>query len=85
MIVKNSGAELSDGKHPIALTGRVWTLCDADANGAITPGDRLTTSSTPGHAMRVTNDDLAPGAVIGKAMTSLKSGKGLVLVLVQPQ
>lgn len=74
----------ADGKHPVALTGRVFCLADA-ANGAIRPGDLLTTSCTPGHAMKVTNHAQAQGAIIGKAMTALNSGKGLVLVLVSLQ
>ncbi len=75
----------ADGQYPVALTGRVWCWCDA-TYGAIAPGDLLTTSATPGHAMRVGNDDAAPrGCVIGKAMTALENGMGLVLVLVQPQ
>jgi NAD(P)H-hydrate repair Nnr-like enzyme with NAD(P)H-hydrate dehydratase domain len=45
----------------------------------------MTTAATPGHAMRVANHSRAQGAIIGKAMTSLKSGKGLVLVLVTLQ
>ena len=56
--------------------------CDADANGPIEAGDMLTTSDTAGHAMKVTDYGLANGAVIGKAMSSLEAGKGLVLVLV---
>ena len=28
------------GEHPVALTGRVWCWCDADA-GAIRPGDTV--------------------------------------------
>jgi hypothetical protein len=75
---------MADGQHPVALTGRVWTWCDA-TNGAIEPGDMLTTSNTPGHAMKVLDHTRAQGAVIGKAMTSLSEGAGLVLVLVQPQ
>jgi len=71
--------------RPVALAGRVWCLCDADVNGGIKPGDRLTTSTTPGHAMRVAVGDHADGAVLGKAMTELKSGRGLVLVLVNLQ
>ena len=51
----------------------------------IRPGDLLTTSDTPGHVMKVTEYADARGAVIGKAMSALESGKGLVLVLVQPQ
>lgn len=76
---------VADGEHPVAMAGRVWTWCDADANGPITAGDLLTTSATPGHAMRVSDRDLAGGATIGKAMSSLESGKGLVLVLVNLQ
>jgi hypothetical protein len=71
----------ADGKHPVALTGRVY--CQAVAsNGAIHPGDLLTTSKLPGHAMKVTDYDKAHGAVLGKAMSSLEQGEGLVLVLV---
>ncbi|MGH9801664.1 MAG: hypothetical protein ACRD82_14970 [Blastocatellia bacterium] len=75
---------LADGTHPIALSGRVY--CQVDASfGAIKPGDLLTTSNTPGHAMKVSNHARAQGAIIGKALTGLKQGKGLVLVLVTLQ
>jgi hypothetical protein len=58
----------------------------ADAGtGPIEPGDLLTTSDTPGHAMRVVDHDRANGAILGKAMTSLDEGRGLVLVLVSLQ
>jgi hypothetical protein len=73
---------VADGSLPVASIGRVWCWCDADAGGAIEAGDMLTTSDTPGHAMRVSDYNRANGAVIGKAMSSLRSGKGLVLVLV---
>jgi hypothetical protein len=69
---------------PIALSGRVWCRCDA-SYGAIRPGDLLTTSTTPGHAMKVTDHSKAQGAIIGKAMTGLESDRGLVLVLVALQ
>ena len=69
---------------PIALSGRVWVYCDSGTH-AIEPGDLLTTSKTPGHAMKVTDSKRAFGAVLGKAMSSLNSGKGLVLVLVNLQ
>jgi hypothetical protein len=75
---------LADGALPVALTGRVYCWVDAAA-GPINPGDLLTTSRTPGHAMKVANRAKAQGAIIGKAMTGLKSGKGLVLVLVTLQ
>jgi hypothetical protein len=84
-----AGAVLGDqpgSEHmpPIALAGRVWVKSDA-SYGAIRPGDRLTTSATAGHAMKVSDNEKAIGAIIGKAMTGLNEGKGLVLVLVQPQ
>ncbi|MBA3323604.1 MAG: hypothetical protein H0T45_19455 [Pyrinomonadaceae bacterium] len=83
MVMGQEGS-IANGKHPVALTGRVYVWADA-TRGAIKPGDMLTTSATPGHAMRVANHSRAQGAIIGKAMTSLKSGKGLVLVLVTLQ
>lgn len=85
----NAGIVLPDagsGKDglPVAMSGRVWVKCDA-ANGAIKPGDLLTTSDTPGHAMKATDRSRAPGASIGKAMTALAAGKGFVLALVSLQ
>lgn len=68
----------------VALTGRVYVRADAAA-GAIKPGDLLTTSDTPGHAMKVTDSSKAQGAILGKAMSGLKSGRGFVLVLVTLQ
>jgi hypothetical protein len=35
--------------------------------------------------MKVTDYQQAQGAVLGKAMTTLKEGTGLVMVLVNPQ
>lgn len=83
LVMKDEGTE-AVGSHPVALTGRVYTWVDA-SNGPIQPGDLLTTSDTPGHAMKATDHAKAQGAIIGKAMTSLKEGKGLVLVLVTLQ
>jgi hypothetical protein len=75
---------VADGKHPIALTGRVWVLADA-SRAPIAAGDLLTSSAIPGHAMKVLNRERAGGATIGKAMSSLDSGTGYVLVLVNLQ
>jgi len=71
----------ADGEVPVALTGRVYCLADASKN-PIEPGDLLTTSDRVGHAMKVSDPLRAHGAIIGKAMTPLKAGRGLVLVLV---
>jgi len=75
---------LLDGGKNVALTGRVYVQADT-SNGCIKPGDLLTTSKTPGHAMKVTDHARAQGAILGKAMTGLSEGKGMVLVLVTLQ
>lgn len=70
---------------PIALSGRVYVWCDA-SSVAIEPGDLLTTSETPGHAMKALDSGRTAGAVLGKAMTRLALGeRGLVLALVSLQ
>lgn len=73
-----------EGDTEVAIAGRVYVK--AEANSApIRPGDLLTTSDLPGHAMKATDRERAYGAVIGKAMTGLESGTGLVLVLLNLQ
>jgi hypothetical protein len=73
-----------DGAHQVALSGRVYVQAEA-STGAIEPGDLLTTSGVPGHAMKVTDFARAQGATLGKSMTPLREGRGLVLVLVTLQ
>lgn len=73
-----------EGDHHVALSGRVYVKADA-SSGKIKPGDLLTTSSTPGHAMKVKDHSKAQGAILGKAMSRLDEGTGLVLVLVTLQ
>jgi hypothetical protein len=80
MLMGQNGS-IATGDQPVALTGRVYCRATA-ANGPIVPGDLLTTSSIPGHAMRVADPSRAAGAILGKAMGSLAEGEGLVLVLV---
>ncbi len=83
----NSGVRLGVDQFifTVALAGRVY--CNADATyGEVSPGDLLTTSPTPGHAMVVKDYTKAQGAVLGKAMQSLPKGqKGQILVLVTLQ
>jgi hypothetical protein len=69
------------GGAPIALMGKAFVLVDAE-RAPVAVGDMLTTSSTPGHAMKVTDPGRAFGTVIGKALTALPSGRGLVKVFV---
>lgn len=80
MVMGQQGNGVASGATPVALTGRVYCYVDADF-APVRPGDLLTTSATPGHAMKA-DPAQAAGATIGKAMTALESGKGLVLVLV---
>jgi hypothetical protein len=75
---------LLEGGRNVALTGRVYVQAET-SNGAIKPGDLLTTSGTPGRAMRVSDHARAQGAILGKAMTALPDGQGMVLVLVTLQ
>jgi hypothetical protein len=67
------------GEAPIVVTG--LALCKVDASyGAIRVGDLLTTSPTPGRAMR--SDNPAAGTVVGKALEPLTSGTGTIRVVV---
>lgn len=69
--------EFIDGHVPIALAGRVPTFVTAE-NGAIKPGDPLTTSSIAGYAMKATE----PGPIVGYAMEPLTKGTGSIVVYV---
>jgi hypothetical protein len=73
------GADLT-GKVPLAVVGVVPVKVTAE-NGPIKPGDKLTTSSTAGHAMKA---DKHPevGTVIGKALTALEGKQGVIQMLV---
>lgn len=79
IVLGRAGAD--DARPTIALTGRVCCLVDADES-PIELGDLLTTSPTPGHAMRAIDHSRAFGAIIGKALASLSAGRGLLPVLV---
>jgi len=55
--------------------------CKVDATyAAIDVGDLLSTSPTPGHAMRA--ETAAPGTILGKALGSIDDGTGIIRVLV---
>jgi len=65
--------------YPLALAGVVPCKVTAE-NGAIHPGDMLTTSSVSGHAMKAT--DIKTGTIIGKALEGLTGGTGKIQILV---
>ncbi len=74
----------SNNRMPIALLGKVY--CKVDASyGAIEVGDLLTTSPTPGHAMRVDDPFKALGTIIGKALRPLADDQGLIPILIALQ
>jgi hypothetical protein len=68
----------------MAVVGIVPAKVSAE-NGPIKVGDLLVTSSTPGYAMKGTDRSRLVGAVVGKAMARLDSGKGVIEVLVTLQ
>jgi hypothetical protein len=82
--------EEGPSKALIATTGRVLVRVDASRQ-PIAIGDLLVTSDKPGLAMKSIPIDLQgialhrPGTVVGKALESLASGEGEILVLLSLQ
>ncbi|MEO0180799.1 MAG: hypothetical protein ABIM74_02160 [candidate division WOR-3 bacterium] len=81
-----SPEEGSDGV-PMAVVGFVPCKVSGEG-GAIKKGDLLTTSSTPGYAMKASPVDLGgveiyrPGTILGKAMEDFSGDKGVILIYV---
>jgi hypothetical protein len=65
----------------LAVSGRVPVSANTE-NGPIAVGDLLTTSSTPGEAMRCDDQVKCFGAILGKAMEPLNTGSGSITALV---
>ena len=72
------------GDVPVAIAGIVPVKVSAE-NGPISPGDLLTTSATPGHAMRCEGMEACFGRTLGKAMGGLEDGAGVIQMLVMLQ
>jgi hypothetical protein len=85
--VKNLDAtKVGPDQFGTMVTHGSYAFCKVDADIApIKVGDVLTTSPTKGHAQKVLDPSKAAGAVIGKALASLKKGKGKIPVLVTLQ
>jgi hypothetical protein len=73
-----------DGRPVLALAGTVPVKVTAEA-GPIQVGDLLTTSSTPGSAMRCNDRVACVGAILGKALEPLSSPTGVIRALVTLQ
>ncbi len=77
----------SGGTQIGSIIGIVPTKVSTE-NGPIQVGDLLTTSSTPGYAMKALPLRIGKarvyrtGTILGKALESLKEGNGLIKVLV---
>ena len=82
-IVLGKGAS-SSSCATLALMGKVYCKVDAQYS-QIDIGDILTTSRTPGHAMRALDPMKAFGSVIGKSLGKIKEGRGLIPILVALQ
>ena len=67
-----------NGRAPLALAGRVPVKISAE-NGPVQPGDLLTLSSIPGHAMKATE----AGLTIGTALETWTAGTGVILAFVR--
>ncbi len=65
----------------IGLLGKVYCKVEAQSS-PIEVGDLLTTSCTPGRAMKASDSMRAFGAVIGKALRPLTEGHGLIPILI---
>lgn len=78
--------KIGQGQYGNMVTLGCFAHCKVDADiAAIAVGDLLTTSPTKGHAQKVLDPQKAQGAIIGKALKSLKKGKGKIPVMVMLQ
>jgi len=68
----------------IALVGTAFCRVDADVR-PIGVGDLITTSDTAGHGMKAVDPASSFGAVIGKALAPLESGRGLIPIILALQ
>jgi len=71
-----------EGTVNVAVATILDVLVDAEL-GAVAPGDLLTTSATPGAAMR--SPVAEAGTILGKALEPLDSGVGTIRVLLMPR
>jgi len=79
--VASAAPPVSDAVARVLVAGAGFVSVKADASfGAIAPGDFLTSSPTPGHAMKAPVPALA-GTVVGKALERLDGGTGTIRVL----
>ena len=71
-------------RAPLSMVGKAFCKVDA-TTAAIVTGDLLTSSPTPGHAMKASDPARSFGAVLGKALRPLDGGTGLIPIVVALQ
>ena len=85
VVVESAGLLSGDASGPkavcVALFGTADCCVEADS-GPVEVGDLLTPSNVTGHARRVDPADVQPGALLGKALAPLKSGRGVIPIVV---
>jgi hypothetical protein len=74
------GERLQGDRAPLALAGIVPVKACVEG-GSIEPGDLLVAASVPGYVRRRDEAADAECGLVGKALTALVSGDGLILVL----
>lgn len=83
---KGGETRIDPGEIPVAITGIVPVRVTTE-NGPIAPGDLLTTSSTPGYAMKAIGIVASgvivhpTGTILGKALHGLEDGQGVIDIL----
>jgi hypothetical protein len=84
---KQGTSRVDADEVPVAIVGIVPTKVSAE-NGPVQVGDLLTTSRTPGYAMKASPilmrgvNVYRTGTILGKALEPLKAGKGAIKMLV---
>ena len=85
VVVESAGLLSGDNTGPkavrVALFGSVQCRVEADSS-PVEVGDLLTSSNVTGHARRVEPAELQSGALVGKALAPLKSGKDVIPIVV---
>ena len=77
----NQGDEKKANRQPLALSG----IVPVKVIGQIQAGDLLTSSGTPGHAMRCDDAVMCTGSIIGKALESFDGEAGVIKMIVTLQ
>jgi hypothetical protein len=84
VLASRHGLEPAGNEIPVAMIGIVPAKASTE-NGPIQRGDLLVSAATPGCVMRATDRARLTGAIVGKAMQPLDSGKGVIEIAVTLQ